>query len=493
MKSRVHSFKLTSGILILALIIISAGTWAFSQSTARSPRTTISGNDNNNDDNDNDDGNNRTGKKAKPLMSRDPVVINAAKTIDEGRRIFRHDTFGDEVFWGDTLRLHEAIAGERFGGVGPGLAPSNALALGLKVDAEALPRQTVRNLQKGNVDLGDPAVTLALLKADAVVGVKGFFTNDTLKSVGLTCAVCHSTVNDSLAPGVGQRLDGWSNRDLNPGAIIALAPNLEPLVNLLKIVHPTIDAAQVRAVLNSWGPGKFDAELILDGKAVQPNGRSAATLIPNAFGLSGYNLHTWTGGWGSIPYWNAFVAVLEMHGVGTFFDARLDNTNKWPIAATARLGHISVPPDDDRVTPQLPALQYYQLSLAAPKPVAGRDFNAAAAERGDEVFGGKGNCNSCHREPLWTEGGWNAHTPAEMRIDSFQADRSPDGTYKTMNLAGLFIRENGLFMRPENKGRFYHDGRYQTLLDVVNSYNARFNLGLTPQEAADLVEYLKSL
>jgi cytochrome c peroxidase len=109
------------------------------------------------------------------------------------------------------------------------------------------------------------------------------------------------------------------------------------------------------------------------------------------------------------------------------------------------------------------------------------------------LFSGKANCNSCHREPLWTDPGWNVHTPAEMKIDSFQADRSPDGTYKTMNLAALFVRERGLFMRAENKGRFYHDGRFQTLLDVVTSYNTRFNLGLTPQEMLDVVEYLKSL
>ncbi len=467
-------------LLVVVVAAVSAGTWVFAQTANRSPQRANS--------------NAQRAPKPKPLMTRDPIIINGAKMIDEGREIFRFDTYGDEAFWGDTLRLHEAIEGTRFGGVGDGLSPSNALALGLKVDAQALSRQTVRDLKNGNVDLGDPAVTLALLKANAVVGVKGFFnTNGSLRSVGLTCAICHSTVNDSLAPGVGERLDGWANRDLNSGAIISLAPNLQPLVDLLKIVHPAIDATQVRAVLNSWGPGKFDAELILDGKAFQPDGRPAATLIPNAFGLAGFNLHTWTGGWGSIPYWNAFVAVLELHGTGSFLDERLDNTNKWPIAATARLGHISVSPDEDRVTGKLAALHYYQVSLPSPKPTQGLDFNPSAADRGDELFSGKANCNSCHREPLWTEPGWNVHTPAEMKIDSFQADRSPDGTYKTMNLEALFVRERGIFMRPENKGRFYHDGRFQTLLDVVTSYNTRFNLGLTPQEMGDLVEYLKSL
>jgi cytochrome c5 len=430
----------------------------------------------------------------RPIVSKDPVVINAAQMINQGRNIFRFDTFGDEAFWGDTLGLHQAIEGAQNGGIGSGLSPSNALALGLKVDADALPPKLIGDLKKGRIDLNDPAVTLALLKLGAVVGVKGIFNPDnSLHSVGLTCALCHSTVNDSIAPGVGQRLDGWANRDLNSGAIIALAPNVTPLTDLIKIVNPSIDDAQVRAVLNSWGPGKFDAELILDGKAFQPNGTSAATLIPNAYGLAGFNLHTWTGGWGTVTYWNAFVAVLEMHGIGTFFDERLDNTNKFPIAAAAHLGHISVDPDSDMVTSKLPALHYYQLSLTAPTPTAGVDFDAAAAARGDELFSGKANCNSCHHEPLWTEPGWNDHTPAAMGIDSFQADRSPDGNYKTMNLAGKFVTERGLFMMPANKGRFYHDGRFKTLLDVVNSYDTRFSLGLTDSEKSDLVEYLKSL
>ena len=233
--------------------------------------------------------------------------------------------------------------------------------------------------------------------------------------------------------------------------------------------------------------------MFLDGKAFQPDGRSGATLIPNARGLAGFNLHTWTGGWGTVSYWNAFVAVDELHGVGTFFDERFDNAAQFPIAAAARLGHVSVDPDDDQVTSKLPALHFYQLALPSVKPRPGIDFDPEAAERGDELFSGKANCNSCHREPLWTEPGWNAHTPAELRIDSFEADRSPDRTYKTMNLAGIFVRELGLFMRPENSGRFYHDGRFQTLHDVVDSYNQRFGLGLTEKENSDLVEYLKSL
>ncbi len=414
------------------------------------------------------------------------VDENSRQLLESGRQIFRFDTFGDEAFWGDQLQLHQAING---------LTARNALALGLKVDSDALSPSTIEAVKHGKVNLDDPAVTRSLIKQKAVVGVVGFFNNnsDQLRSVGLTCAVCHSTVDDSVAPGIGRRIDGLANRDLNVGAIAAAASNLAAVQQLLQIADPGITVDQIRQVLHSWGPGKFDAELFLDGKAFQPDGRSAATLIPNARGLAGHNLHTWTGGWGSIPYWNAFVAVNEMHGVGTFFDERFDDATQFPIAARAQLGHVSTDPDHDQVTGKLPALQFYQLALPAVKPRPGIDFDAAAAERGDELFSGKANCNSCHREPLWTEPGWNQHTAQEMKIDSFEADRSPGHAYRTMNLAGVFIRERGLFMNPANKGRFYHDGRFQTLMDVVNSYDSRFGLGLTDQEKHDLVEYLKSL
>ena len=217
------------------------------------------------------------------------------------------------------------------GGVGPGVSPKAALAAGLKVDVDALPRQVLRDLARGKVNLDDPAVTLELLKLDAVVGVTGFFDEKgKITSMGIQCALCHSTVDNSFAPGIGHRLDGWANRDLNVGAIIALAPRLESVANLLGT-----DVATVRAVLNSWGPGRFDAVLFLDGKAFRPDGKSASVLIPPAFGLAGVNLHTWTG-WGSVPYWNAFVANHEMHGQGTFFDPRLDDAAKFPIAARER-------------------------------------------------------------------------------------------------------------------------------------------------------------
>jgi hypothetical protein len=427
------------------------------------------------------------------------IAANASTLINEGRTTFRFDTFGDEVFWGGALHLQDAIKGAALGGVGTGISPATALSLGLKVDLDALPQPLINQLKQGKVDLNDPATTVALLKLNAVVGVQGFFEGDNLNSVGITCAICHSTVDNALTFGVGHRLDGWANRDLDIGKIVAAAPDLSPFANLLGVSQDT-----VRAVLNSWGPGKFDAELILDGKAFNPQQVTdgvvtgtnvpGATLIPNAFGLAGFNQHTWTGAWGSIPYWNAFVGTLEMHGIGRFFDPRLNNAAKFPIAAAngfADLPHIS--PDDDRLTKKLPSLHFYQLAIPAPAPEAGVDFDAAAAARGDELFSGKAGCNNCHVEPLWTEPGWNLHTPAEIGIDSFEADRAPDGVYKTMNLAGIFIRENGIFMNPANKGRYYHDGRFPTLLDVVNHYNTRFSLGLTAQEKTDLVEYLKSL
>jgi hypothetical protein len=277
------------------------------------------------------------------------------------------------------------------------------------------------------------------------------------------------------------------------------------VVDLLRLAPQdagvTVD--DVRKVLGSWGPGKFDAELFLDGKAVNPqqvtNGVvtatnvPGATLLPNARGLLGHNLHTWTGGWGTVTYWNALVAVNELHGVGTFLDERFDDAAQFPIAAAAKTGHVSTDPEHDQVTGKLAALHFYQLALPAVQPRPGTDFDPAAAARGHEVFRGKANCNSCHREPLWTEPGWNQHSADELKIDGFEADRAPGHAYRTMNLAGLFVRERGLFMSPQNAGRFYHDGRFKTLLDVVDSYDARFNLGLTDQEKNDLVEYLKSL
>ena len=401
---------------------------------------------------------------------------NAQRMLDEGKQTFRFDTFGDEAFWTDALQLHRAIAGANLGGVGPGVSPKTALAVGLKVDSTALPQSLISQLKRGRVNLDDPATTLALLKLNAVVGVKGTFRADgSFQSVGITCALCHSTVDNSFAPGIGQRLDGWANRDLNVGAIVALSPNLTPLTTLLGV-----DDATVRTVLQSWGPGKFDAGLFLDGKAFRPDGKSAATLIPPAFGLVGVNLHTWTG-WGSVTHWNAFVANLEMHGQGTFYDPRLNDPVKFPIAAREGFGNVRSNPD--LITAKLPALHFYQLAIPAPAAPAG-SFDAAAAARGATLFNGQAKCSVCHVPPIFTEPGWNMHTPEEIGIDDFQAKRSPDEHYRTAPLKGLWTHQ---------KGGFYHDGRFATLRDVIEHYNTFFNTNLTEQQKLDLVEYLKSL
>jgi hypothetical protein len=413
--------------------------------------------------------------QAAPLPADQAATTNPG-LFAEGRNVFRYDTFGDEGFWGGQLQLQKAIEGAQLGGVGPGVSPATALAVGLKVDADALPPSLIAAIKAGQVDLNSPQTTLALLKLNAVVGVKGFFNSEgTLSSVGLTCAVCHSTVNDSVAPGIGQRLDGWPNQDLNVGAIISLAPNLTPFENELGV-----DEATVKSVLASWGPGKFDAELALDGKAFQPDGRSGAALIPPALGLAGVNLHTWTG-WGSIPYWNAFVANIEMHGIGNFFDARLDNAQQFPLAAKNGLGHIHNSVDE--ISPVLGALQYYQLGLPVPKPPPG-SFDAAAAVRGKVLFDGKATCSTCHVPPTFSAPGNNLVTPAQVCEDSFEADRSPTHEYRIAPLDSLSI---------VGKRGYYHDGRFPTLLAVVQHYDSCFNLHLTPGEESDLVEYLKSL
>jgi hypothetical protein len=421
----------------------------------------------------------------------DPTTARADRLVAQGRNIFRYDTFGDEAVWGGVLGLNKAIEGAKLGGVGPGVSPKTALALGLKVDATKIPAKVAAAIKAGKVNLDDPAVTLTLLKLNAVVGVKGFFgSNGSLSSVGITCAVCHSTVDDSFAPGIGKRLDGWPNQDLNVGAIVAAAPNLKPLEDSLHA-----DEATVKKVLMSWGPGKFDAELDLDGKAFRPDGKPAATRIPSAFGKDGQNLHTWEGGWGTVSYWNAFVANLEMHGQGNFLDERLDDKTKYPLAAEAGFGHthpyvgqgvLPVPKEPtglpDRVTEALRALDFYQRALPVPKPPSG-SFDPAAAKRGEAVFNGQGKCASCHMGSMGTAPGYNAVKPAEICTDAFQANRGPDGTYVIAPLQALFTR---------SKRGFYHDGRYATLLDVVNHYDSCFNLNLSTQQKSDLVQYLKS-
>lgn len=407
----------------------------------------------------------------------DRVIRDHSRDLmEEGRSTFRYDTFGDEAFWGDTLKLHRAIAGQALGGVGPGVSPRTALAVGLKVDADALPASLVAAIKAGRVDLNAPATTLALLKLDAVLGIKGVFDDgDALQSLGTTCALCHSTVDDRVAPGIGRRLDGWANRDLNVGAIVGLSPDLSAVAQLLGV-----DETTVRAVLASWGPGRFDAQLFLDGKAFRPDGKTAATLIPPAYGLAGVNLHTSTG-WGSVTYWNAFVANLEMHGKGTFYDPRLNDPVRFPVAARAGSGNVRSA--EDLITAKLPALNFYQLAIPAPTAPRG-SYKVEAALRGAALFNGDADCARCHVPPLYTEPGWNMHTPDEIGIDDFQSERSPDRHYRTTPLKGLWSHQ---------KGGFYHDGRFATLGDVVTHYNDHFGLGLSPDQQKDLVEYLKSL
>jgi hypothetical protein len=419
----------------------------------------------------------QAGARTDRIAARQNQADNAgAMLVSQGKETFRFDTFGDQAFWGGALHLNQTIAGTENGGIGPGLSPKTALALGLKVDVDALPLSVQQGILNGTVNLNDPATTLALLKLNAVVGVKGFFdSNGNLSSVGIECALCHSTVDDSLAPGIGHRLDGWANRDLNVGAIVGFAPNLQPIASVLHT-----DVATVLKVLNAWGPGKFDAELLLDGKGFQPDGQTAAALIPPAFGLAGVNLHTYTG-WGSIPYWNAFVAVLEMHGQGTFFDPRLDNAAQFPVAAANGFGHVVA--DPDLVTRRLPGLQAYELSLRAPEPPPG-SFDPAAAARGKALFDGPAQCSTCHVPPIFTQPGWNLVPPSAVGEDSFEADRSPTLMLRTTPLAGLWTHQ---------KGGFYHDGRFPTLLAVVQHYNEIFHLGLTPAQENDLVQYLLSI
>jgi hypothetical protein len=406
----------------------------------------------------------------------DQIRANAGAMVEQGQTTFRFDTFGDEAFWGGMLNLHQAIEGARLGGVGPGVSPATALAAGLKVDVDALHANLIAALEQGKVDLNDPATTLALLKLNSLVGLTGFFNSQgSLRSVGIQCALCHSTVDDSLAAGIGHRLDGWANQDLNVGAIVSLAPNLQPVASLLGT-----DVATVKKVLLAWGPGKFDAELLMDGRGFRPDGKTAATLIPPAFGLPGFNLHTWTG-WGSVTYWNAFVGNLEMHGKGTFFDPRLNDAVEFPVAAAAGFGNVRNTPD--LITSKLAALHFYQLAIPAPKPPQG-SFDADAAARGRELFEGQAKCSTCHVPPLFTEPGWNLHTPEEIGIDDFQANRAPDKRYRTSPLKGIWSHA---------KRGFYHDGRFATLDDVIQHYNFFLGLGLSEQQVHDLSEYLKSL
>jgi hypothetical protein len=408
------------------------------------------------------------------LDQQNKVNEQKKSVIEQGKQIFRFDAFGDEDFWSGLLHIDKAIEGSANGGFGTGVSPNAALAIGLKVDADALPPDVVAGIRSATVNLNDPATTLALLKLNAVVGVKGNFDESgALQSIGITCASCHSTVDNSFAPGIGKRLDAWPNRDLNVGAIISLTDNALPIANLLHVDEPTL-----RQVLGLWGPGKFAAILFMDGKAFRPDGKIAANLIPPAFGLKRIDLVTYTG-WGDISYWNSFVANLEMHGKGNFSDPRLNDPVKYPIAVENHFYNVVNNPD--LITSKLPALRAYQHSIEAPQPPANY-FDKAAAARGKSIFLTKAQCASCHALPLYADN--ILHAASEIGIDDFEAQRSPTGKYRTTPLGGLFAK---------TKGGFYHDGRFATLMDVVNHYNDFKNLALTDAEKKDLLEYLKSL
>jgi hypothetical protein len=320
---------------------------------------------------------------------------------------------------------------------------------------------------------------MALLSLDAVVGVKATLAPDgkSIERLGITCALCHSNVDDSLAAGIGHRRDGWPNRDLNVGLIVSLAPNLQPIADLLQT-----NVSTVKTVLNSWGPGRYDAWLDKDGKAFRPDGGQAGTLIPPAYGLAGVNLHTWTGA-GSVPYWNAYVAATQMRGNEvTFYDPRLSDPVQYPVAA--RTGSWNTRGiDPASASDKLDALHFYQLSIPAPKPPAG-SYDQVAADRGKSLFVGKAKCAGCHVPPSYTEPGHAIHTPTEIGIDSFQADRSPTRGYRTSPLAGMWSHQ---------KGGFYHDGRFATMSDVIDHYNRLFGLALTAAEKNDLVQFLLSI
>jgi mono/diheme cytochrome c family protein len=376
-----------------------------------------------------------------------PPPESDAALIASGKQVFRFDTFGDEAKWTDTLRMHEAIASS--------VDPTTALAVGLKVDADALPPAVQQGVKNGSVDLKSPQTTVTLLKLNAVVGLVGQVETvagkDVLKRVGITCALCHSTVDDSFAKGIGRRLDGWPNRDLNPGAIIALSP--------------VLSAAQ-KAVYNSWGPGKYDPRFNIDGK-------NGPLVIPPAYGLQDIHSITVTGDGDDVSYWNRYVGVTQMGGLGHFADPRIgvDITN----------GAI------DRVGPVLPALRAYQLSLGAPTPPAG-SFDAVAAVRGQLLFNGKAQCVSCHSGTKFTDANERLHAVAEAVSEPepggapSYASRSATKKYRTAPLRGLW-----------QHAPYFHNGKAATLEDVVKTYNERKSLGLSPDEVADLAQYLKSL
>jgi mono/diheme cytochrome c family protein len=350
--------------------------------------------------------------------------------IAEGQHVFRFDTFGNETFWTDTLRMNEVVE--------KNVDPTTALKVGLKVDSEVLPPGILET-----VDLKSPATTVALLKMNAVVGIQATVDADNhITRLGITCAFCHSTVDNSVMSGIGRRMDGWPNRDLNVGAIVALSPVLP---------------ADKKAIYASWGPGKYDPRYNVDGK-------STPLVLPPAYGLAHIKNETYTAE-GPISYWNAYVAVTQMHGHGNFSDPRLG---------------IDVKHSPDMVTSKLPALAAYQHSLAAPPPPAGT-FDPSASERGRVLF--DGTCATCHVGATGTDNNdGKLHRPEETGVDGAYAARTANKAYRTTPLRGLW-------QHPP----YFHDGSAATLTEVVTHYNRVRSLGLNAAQQRDLVEYLKSL
>lgn len=355
--------------------------------------------------------------------------------VEAGKQVFRYDDFDDARFWTDTLRLHELVQG---------VDPATALSLGLEVDADAVPPDVLNAVLSDPALLNDPAVTRELLALDAVVGVKATVEDDRITRIGITCALCHSRVDDRVAPGIGSRVDGSPNRDLAVGTIVSLTPGLPD---------------ELRSVYSSWPRGFFDPRFNVDGI-------SDPVVIPPAYGLNGVPVETYTGE-GPVSYWNAYVAVLEMHGRGSFSDPELG------ISAV-------VPAGEDRVTPVLEALRQYQLSLDAPAPPSG-SFDLVAAARGRGVFAGQARCSVCHAGPRLTDGE-TLHAPGETGMDAAYAARGTTGRYRTTPLRGLL-----------DHPPYFHDGSAETLLEVVEHYDGELGLGLNEAQKADLVEYLKSL
>lgn len=367
--------------------------------------------------------------------------------IESGRQIFRYDTFGDETQWTDALRMHEVIRSA--------VDPITALSVGLKVDAEALPAAVIAGIQDGSIDLHSPATTVALLKLDAVLGVRGTVEtvdgHDTLTRVGITCALCHSTVDNSFAPGIGKRLDGWPNRDLDAGAIIALSPAL---------------TAEQKVVYNSWGPGMYDPRYNLDGI-------NGPQVISPAFGLRGIHRTTATGDGENIAYWNRYVGVTQMGGHGSFREPRTG------VSVT----HGS----DDLISDKLPALQAYQLTIDAPPAPTG-SFNTAAAARGEVVFNTQGRCASCHSGSEFTDANTRLH-PVNEVVSEPEAPGVPSYASRTATKQYRTAPLKGVWQHPP----YFHNGSAATLDNVVAVYNSRLGLGLSPGQQSDLVEYLKSL